>query len=61
MSEISNFWLSVLISQMAPYLLFILVSKSTYPVNLVLSSKMYNAFTYPPHYHKKLHIRQYYI
>ena len=27
MSEISNFWLSVLISQVAPYLMFTLVSK----------------------------------
>ena len=40
MSEISNFCvLSVLISQVAPYLMFILVSKSTHPVSLVLSSQ----------------------
>ena len=39
MSEISNFWLSVLILQVAPYLMFILVSKSTHPVSLVLSSQ----------------------
>ena len=39
MSEISNFWLSVLISQVAPYLMFILVSKSAHPVSLVLSSQ----------------------
>ena len=36
MSEISNFWLSVLISQVAPYLMFILVSKSTHSVSLQL-------------------------
>ena len=39
MSEISNFWLSVLISQMAPYLMLILVSKFTRPDSLVLSSQ----------------------
>ena len=39
MSEISTFWLSVLISQVAPYLMFILVSTSTHPVSLVLSSQ----------------------
>ena len=33
MSDIPNFWLSALISQMPPYLIFILVSKSTHPVN----------------------------
>ena len=49
MSEISNFWLPVLISQVAPYLMFILVSKSTHPVSLVLSSQMHNAFTHPLH------------
>ena len=44
MSEISNFWLSVLISQVAPYLMFILVSKSTHPVSLVLSSQNAQCF-----------------
>ena len=44
MSEISNFWLSVLISQVAPYLMFILVSKSTNPVSLVLSSQNAQCF-----------------
>ena len=39
MSEISTFWLSVLISEIPPYLMFILVSKSTHPVSLVLSSQ----------------------
>ena len=39
MSEIPNFWLLALISQMPPYLIFILVSKSTHPVNMVLSSQ----------------------
>ena len=39
MSEISNFSLSVSISQVAPYLMFILVSKSTHPVSLVLFSQ----------------------
>ena len=39
MSEILNFWLFALISQMAPYLIFILVSKSTHPDSLVLSSQ----------------------
>ena len=40
MSEILNFWLSLLalISQMPPYLVFILVSKSTHSVSFVLSS-----------------------
>jgi hypothetical protein len=37
MSEIPHFWLSALISQMPPYLIFILVSK--YAVNMVLSSQ----------------------
>ena len=32
MSEILNFWLSALISQASPYLMFILVSKSTHPI-----------------------------
>ena len=44
MSEISNFWLSVLISQVAPYRMFILVSKSTHPVSLVLSSENAQCF-----------------
>ena len=44
MSEISNFWLSVLISQVAPYLMFILVSKFTHPVSLVLSSQNAQCF-----------------
>ena len=44
MSEISNFWLSVFISQVDPYLMFILVSKSTYPVSLVLSSQNAQCF-----------------
>ena len=39
MSEIQNFWLLALISQMPPYLIFILVSKSTHTVNMVLSSQ----------------------
>ena len=39
MSEISNFSLSVSISQVAPYLMFIPVSKSTHPYSLVLSSQ----------------------
>ena len=44
MSEISNFWFSVLISQVAPYLMFILVSQSTHPVSLVLSSQNAQCF-----------------
>ena len=44
MSEISDFWLSVLISQIPPYLMFILVSKSTHPVSLVLSSQNAQCF-----------------
>ena len=44
MSEISNFWLSALILQVAPYLMFILVSKSTHPVSLVLSSQNAQCF-----------------
>ena len=44
MSEISNFWLSVLISQVAPYLMFILGSKSTHPVSLVLASQNAQCF-----------------
>ena len=44
MSEILNFWLFALISQMAPYLMFILVSKSTHPVSLVLSSQNAQCF-----------------
>ena len=43
-SEISNFLLSLLISQVAPYLLFVLVSKSTHPVSLVLSSQNAQCF-----------------
>jgi hypothetical protein len=41
MSEIRNFLLLALISQMPPYLIFILVSnsKSTCPVNMLLSSQ----------------------
>ena len=44
MSEILNFMLFALISQMPPYLLFILVSKSTHPVSLVLSSQNAQCF-----------------
>ena len=44
MSEISNFSLSVSISQVAPYLMFILVSKSTHPDSLVLSSQNAQCF-----------------
>ena len=44
MSKISNFWLSVLISQIPAYLMFILVSKSTHPVSLVLSSQNAQCF-----------------
>ena len=44
MSEISNFWLSALISQVPPYLMFILVSKSTHSVSLVLSSQNAQCF-----------------
>ena len=44
MSEILNFWLFALISQMPPYLMFILVSKSTHPVSLVLSSQNTQCF-----------------
>ena len=52
MSEISNFWLSVSI-----YLVFILVSKSTHPVSLVLySQNALNDFTYLLHYHPGLAI-----
>jgi hypothetical protein len=51
MSEIPNFWLLALISQMSPYLKFILVSKSTYPLNIwCFLHKTHNTFTYPPHY-----------
>ena len=39
MSEILIFWLSALVSQMAPYLIFILLQKSTHSVNMVLSSQ----------------------
>ena len=57
MSEISNFWLSVLISQVAPYLMFILVSKSTHPVSLVLSSQNAQCFyiSAPLKIQRKLH------
>ena len=44
MSEILNFWLSVLISQIPPDLMFILVSESTHPVSLVLSSQNAQCF-----------------
>ena len=44
MSEISNFWLFILISQIPLYLMFILVSKSTHPVSLVLSSQNAQCF-----------------
>ena len=44
MAEISNFLLSVLISQVAPYLMFILGSKSTHPISLVLSSQNAQCF-----------------
>ena len=39
MSEILIIWLSVLVSQMAPYLIFILLQKSTHSVNMVLYSQ----------------------
>ena len=39
MSEILILWLSVLVSQMAPYLIFILLRKSTHSVNMVLYSQ----------------------
>ena len=39
MSEILFFLLSALTSQMAPYLIFILLQKSSHPVNNVLSSQ----------------------
>ena len=42
MSEILNFL--ALISQLPPYLMFILVSKSTHPVSLVLSSQNAQCF-----------------
>ena len=35
MSEILIIWLSALVSQMAPYLIFILLQKSTHSVNMV--------------------------
>ena len=44
MSEILNFGLFALISQMPPYLMFILVSKSTHPDSLVLSSQNAQCF-----------------
>ena len=40
MIEILNFWLSVSISQMAAYLMFILLSNSTYPVSLFTKCTM---------------------
>ena len=39
MSEILIIWLSALVSQMAPYLIFILPQKSTHSVNMVLYSQ----------------------
>ena len=39
MSEILIFWLLALNSQMAPYLIFILLQKSTHSVNIMLSSQ----------------------
>ena len=39
MSEIIIFWLSALASQTAPYLIFILLQKSTHSVNMVLYSQ----------------------
>ena len=39
MSEILILWLSALVSQMAPYLIFILLQKSTHSVNMVLYSQ----------------------
>ena len=39
MSEILIIWLSALVSQMAPYLIFILLQKSTHYVNVVLYSQ----------------------
>ena len=44
MSEILNFWLSISISQMPPYLMFIVVSKSTYPLSLLPSSQNAQCF-----------------
>ena len=61
MSEISNVWLSVLISKVAPYLMFILVSRSTHPVSLVLSSQNAQCFyisaplNVPPNYRTSTH------
>ena len=39
MSDILIIWLSALVSQMAPYLIFILLQKSTRSVNMVLYSQ----------------------
>ena len=39
MSEILILWLSALVSHMAPYLIFILLQKSTHSVNMVLYSQ----------------------
>ena len=39
MSEILIIWLSALVSQMAPYLIFILLQTSTHSVNVVLYSQ----------------------
>ena len=39
---------------MAPYLVFILVSKFTHPVSLVFFSQNAQAFTYPPYYNYKI-------
>ena len=39
MSDILIIWLSALVSQMAPYLIFILLQKSTHSVNMVLYSQ----------------------
>ena len=49
MSEISNFWLSVLISQVAPYRSYLGQSLHILSVWCLLH-KMHNAFTYPLHY-----------
>ena len=54
MLEISNFWLFVWISQMAPYLV-LNVSKSTYILSVwCFLHKMHNAFTYPLNWWLKL-------
>lgn len=50
MSEIPNFWPLAIISLMPPYLLFIAMSKSTFPGNMCLYHKTHISFTNPLHY-----------